>query len=140
MSQMPSPAAQASAPHDTWSASPSAAPPNAAIEVKNSQTGAVYQTVTTDTGNFNVTQVPTGTYDLTTKAAGFKTYVRQNIVIPVAQTVRLDIPLEVGEANALDKVHGGVGDISVAVQGQPRRRSAQPVCKSEPTGLGRRGA
>ncbi len=71
---------------------------SAAIEVRNAETGAVYQSGSSATGNYTV-QVPTGTYELTVNVAGFKKYVRQNLVIPVAQTVRIDIGLEVGSSS-----------------------------------------
>ena len=71
---------------------------SAAIELKNAETGAVYQTETTGTGNYTVAQIPVGTYELSVTSPGFKKYVRQNIAVDVAQTVRLDVPLEVGAA------------------------------------------
>src|SRR5215469_1783168 len=70
---------------------------NAAIEVKNTQTGAVYQVGTSGTGNYTV-QVPTGEYEVSAMAPGFKQYLRPNIVVPVEQTLRIDVPLEVGAA------------------------------------------
>jgi hypothetical protein len=71
---------------------------NAAIEVRNSETGVVYQTTTTATGNYTLSQLPAGSYEMTVTAPGFKKYVRQNIVVEVAQIVRLDVGLEVGAA------------------------------------------
>src|SRR5215467_7695482 len=72
---------------------------NAAIDVKNSETGVLYQTTTTSTGNYTIAQVPPGPYQMTVTAPGFKTYIRQNIVVEVAQVVRLDVGLEVGAAS-----------------------------------------
>src|SRR5204863_6306592 len=43
-----------------------------------------------------VAQLPTGTYELAVSVPGFKKYVRQNLVLPVAQTMRVDVTLEVG--------------------------------------------
>jgi hypothetical protein len=70
---------------------------NAAVEVRNTETGALYQVGTSGTGNY-VVQVPTGTYQVSVTAPGFKQYVRPNIVVPVEQTLRIDVPLEVGAA------------------------------------------
>ena len=67
----------------------------APIEVRNTETGATYDVGSSATGNF-VVQVPTGTYQLTVTVPGFKKYVRQNIAVPVEQTVRIAVPLEVG--------------------------------------------
>src|SRR6266446_2894238 len=68
---------------------------SAPIEVRNVETGAVYQVGSSATGNYTV-QVPAGTYEVTVNVPGFKKYVRQNIAVPVAQTLRIDIGLEVG--------------------------------------------
>jgi hypothetical protein len=69
---------------------------SAPIEARNVETGAVYQAGTSATGNYNLAQLPTGTYELSVTVTGFKRFVRQNIVLPVAQTLRIDIALEVG--------------------------------------------
>ena len=71
----------------------------ASIQVKNSETGAVYQTATTSTGNYTVGQLPAGTYELAVAVAGFKKYVRQNLALQVAQVLRADVSLEVGTAS-----------------------------------------
>jgi hypothetical protein len=76
-----------------------AAVANAAIQLKNSETGAVYEAASTTTGNYTVAQVPVGTYELSVEVAGFKRYVRQNIAVGATQVVRLDVELEVGAAN-----------------------------------------
>src|SRR5262245_22053603 len=69
----------------------------AAVEVRNVQTGAVYQVATSGTGNY-VVQVPTGAYEISVTVPGFKKYVRQNIEVPVEQTLRIDATLEVGSS------------------------------------------
>jgi hypothetical protein len=68
----------------------------ASIEAKNSETGSVYQVASTATGNYTLSQLPAGTYQLTVTIPGFKQYVRQGITVLVAQTLRIDIGLEVG--------------------------------------------
>jgi len=68
---------------------------SAAIEVRSVQTGAIYQVGTSGTGNYTV-EVPTGRYEVSVTAAGFKRYVRPNIVVPVEQTLRIDANLEIG--------------------------------------------
>src|SRR5579871_2978925 len=71
---------------------------NAAINLKNTATGLEYQAASTATGNFTLPEVPVGTYEMSVESPGFKKYVRQNIGVEVAQTVRLDVTLEVGSA------------------------------------------
>src|SRR5258708_14249243 len=70
---------------------------NAPVEVRNVDTGASYQAGASATGNY-VVQLPTGTYEISVSVPGFKKYVRQNLVVPVAQTLRIDVVLEVGSA------------------------------------------
>src|SRR5690349_7461650 len=72
--------------------------PNAPIEARNSETGATFQAASSETGNYTLPQLPVGTYEISVAVAGFKKYVRQNITVGVAQTVRVDIALEVGSA------------------------------------------
>jgi len=71
---------------------------NAPIQVKNTQTGTVYTGASSATGNFTFPQLPPGSYEMTVTVAGFKNFIRQNIVVQVTQTVRIDVPLEVGAA------------------------------------------
>ncbi len=70
--------------------------PNVPIEAKNLATGIVYQTQSSGTGNYTIPQLPVGTYQLSATAAGFKQYIRTGITVMVAQILRIDIPLEVG--------------------------------------------
>jgi len=69
---------------------------NAPLELKNSETGTVYQTATSSTGNYTFSQLPAATYQLTVNVPGFKTHVRQNLGVQAAQTIRIDVVLEVG--------------------------------------------
>ena len=70
----------------------------APIEAKNAETGATYQAASSATGNYTLPQLPAGPYQLTVTVTGFKKFVRQNIVVSVASTFRVDVSLEVGSA------------------------------------------
>ena len=70
--------------------------PNAVVSVRNVDTGSQYQTTTTDTGNYSLPQLPAGTYELTVTVPGFSRYVQQGIRAIVANTVRVDVVLQVG--------------------------------------------
>src|SRR2546426_10326081 len=72
--------------------------PGAAITATNTQTTAKYETVSTETGNFTLTQLPGGVYELTVELPGFKKYVRLGVTVLAATTVRIDATLEVGAA------------------------------------------
>lgn len=73
--------------------------PGVTVEARNTATGALFQGGSTNTGNYNIAQVPTGVYELTVRSSGFKTFVRQNVEVPVATTVRVDVAMEVGTAS-----------------------------------------
>ena len=72
--------------------------PGAAVHARNTGTGAEFDTVTTATGNYTLTSLFAGTYDLTVTAAGFEKYIQHGIQVEVVQTLRVDIALKVGSS------------------------------------------
>ncbi len=70
--------------------------PGATVTATNTATGARYETVTTETGNYTLAQVPAGQYALMAELPGFRTFVRQGVRLQVAQTVRIDMAMQVG--------------------------------------------
>lgn len=80
--------------------------PNASVIATNIETGAVYQTATTGTGNYTVPSLPAGNYSLSVEAAGFRKYIGQNLRVEVAQVLRLDVALEVGATSDSVTVEG----------------------------------
>ena len=46
---------------------------------------------------YTIPLLASGTYQATVEQSGFKKYVRSGIVVQIAQTTRLDIPLQVGD-------------------------------------------
>jgi hypothetical protein len=74
----------------------SAVIPGAKVLLKNTDTGAVIETQATATGNFTLSSLVVGEYELSVDAAGFKKAIRGGLRVQVAQTMRLDIALEVG--------------------------------------------
>jgi hypothetical protein len=69
---------------------------SAAVQAKHVETGTVYDTTTTTTGNYTLGQLPVGTYEVTITVPGFKKYTRTGLSVQVAATVRVDVVLEVG--------------------------------------------
>ena len=69
---------------------------NAPIQARNTETGVVYDAATSGTGNYTIGQLPAGSYDVSTTVPGFKKYIRQGLVVQVAQVLRIDMMLEVG--------------------------------------------
>src|SRR5687768_3174550 len=74
----------------------SAVIPGARIVATNSETSARFETRSTETGNYTLAQLPSGVYQIAAELPGFKRYVRQGVTVLVAQTLRIDMVLEVG--------------------------------------------
>lgn len=71
----------------------------ATISVRNTDTGSMYQAVSTSTGNYTVAQLPTGRYDLTVEVQGFKQFQRPGLAVEPAQVMRIDVQMEVGASS-----------------------------------------
>jgi hypothetical protein len=76
-----------------------AAVAGASVKVLNPATGVDLTAVVTDAGVFRMPSLSPGTYRVTASAAGFKTAVRENVVLGVAQTLTIDFRLEVGNVS-----------------------------------------
>ncbi|HXP86311.1 MAG TPA: TonB-dependent receptor [Bryobacteraceae bacterium] len=70
----------------------------AQVQARNIETGVVFDSVSSATGNYTIGQLPVGTYEIAITVQGFKKYVRTGITIQVAQVLRVDAALEVGAA------------------------------------------
>jgi hypothetical protein len=70
--------------------------PNAKIVVTAQETGLVRETTTDVTGNYSIPSVPIGTYSVKITANGFKSLTRENVVLTVNTTARVNGKLEVG--------------------------------------------
>jgi hypothetical protein len=73
--------------------------PRATVRATNIETGVQYQSITTQTGDYTISQIPAGSYSLSMEAPGFNRFVQQGIRIYVAQTARIDVVLQVGGAS-----------------------------------------
>jgi hypothetical protein len=69
---------------------------NAPVEAKNVETGVVTKAVSTETGNYTLSQLAVGRYEVSVTVQGFKKYNRQGLTLSAAQVMRLDVGLEVG--------------------------------------------
>jgi hypothetical protein len=71
---------------------------NAPISLKNLETGQVRTGASSNSGNYAVSQLPIGDYDLTVTVPGFKTYTHSKFHLAASQTMREDVQLEIGQA------------------------------------------
>ena len=74
----------------------SAVVPGAKVVARNLENGATFETNTTATGDFTLTSLPAGNYEVNVEAAGFKKLSRPGVGVEVAQTLRVDLTLQVG--------------------------------------------
>src|SRR4051812_27857880 len=72
--------------------------PNAAVVARNAETSAQYKAETTQTGNYTIPSLPAGIYDVSVEAPGFKKSTASGIQVKVADTLRVDMQLQVGSA------------------------------------------
>lgn len=73
--------------------------PNVTVTVINTATNAVRTTNSDNEGNYNLSNLPIGTYQVTAELVGFKRSVLNPIQLVVNQTARLDIQLEAGDVS-----------------------------------------
>src|ERR1700735_4572579 len=78
------------------------------VQAANVETGVVYTGASTAAGNYSIANLPVGTYVVTVKVAGVKTYTHSNLAIAATQVLRQDIALQEG---------AGSGSITVEDQG-----------------------
>ena len=93
--------------------------PGAAISVLSSATGLEKKAVSTSTGEYSVTYLFPGTYNLTVSAPGFASTQQQGIVLQINQQARINVALKAGAAAQ-----------TVEVQ------ATQPLLESEDSSLG----
>lgn len=73
--------------------------PGANVSARNLDTGAIFPTTTTATGNFTLTALPAGPYEVSVESPGFRKYIGKGTQVQVAQTIRLDVTLQVGSTS-----------------------------------------
>ncbi len=70
----------------------------ATVVVHSEETGVDIRSVTTsDTGSFNITNLPAGRYAVTVKNTGFQTFVAHDVILNVAEKHTLDVQLKTGK-------------------------------------------
>src|SRR5882672_6071834 len=70
--------------------------PGAAVVLVNNATGEEHKTTSTSAGAYTLPYVPAGTYKLRVSAPGFRTSEADNVILRVAQTLTVNMTLEVG--------------------------------------------
>jgi hypothetical protein len=73
----------------------------AAIQATNSETNAVYKATTSAQGAYTLTQLPAGTYRLSSAARGFVPFVQSGVAVPDGKAVALNLQFEDVQLNTL---------------------------------------
>ncbi len=91
-----------------------AAVANAAITVRNVETGAVRTTVSDAVGHYLVVSLPVGNHEVAVKSHGFQDTVRAGILLVVGQEARVDFALDVAGVKQEIKVIGDAPVVSTS--------------------------
>lgn len=78
--------------------------PGATVVVKNVETNVSTTVATNDDGSYTVPFLLPGKYNITATASGFKTSLRENIVLNVSDNLTLDFQLEIGAQAEVDVI------------------------------------
>jgi len=73
--------------------------PNAKITITEVNTGSGRSTEVNDSGNYSFPSLEPGTYKIAAECTGFRTTVREHVVLLVNTTVRADLVLQPGQIN-----------------------------------------
>ena len=68
----------------------------AKISALHLDTGQVRNATVNDSGNYIITSIPLGLYEITAEAAGFKKTTQKNVVVAINAKATVDVTLEVG--------------------------------------------
>jgi hypothetical protein len=91
-----------------------AAIPNARITVTNVATQVAISTITSETGDFTVPNVPIGIYSVRIEHPGFSSEVRHNITLNASATVRVDAQLKLGETRTTVEVQANAAQLQTS--------------------------
>jgi hypothetical protein len=78
--------------------------PGVAVTAKNSATGLTRTAMTGPEGRYVLAQLTPGTYELRAEIAGFKPHVRPQVPLAVAQSLTVNVTLQVGDLAITDVV------------------------------------
>ncbi|MBC8168111.1 MAG: TonB-dependent receptor, partial [Bryobacteraceae bacterium] len=78
--------------------------PQAGITLINSGTADRRTAQTDDSGSYQFVSIPPGQYRVEVEKTGFRRFVREPITVEVQSTVRIDVPMQVGDLSQLVEV------------------------------------
>jgi hypothetical protein len=79
---------------------------NAQVTVNNAQQGISRTATANDSGDYLFAGLPIGSYNIAVSAAGFKKYEARGVILRVAEKARVDVTMQVGQADIEILVEG----------------------------------
>src|SRR6202790_5641747 len=76
------------------------------VSARNLETGAVREATAEDNGEYRITSVSAGSYEVSSSAPGFKTEVRTGVVVTVGGDISVNFALTIGAVNEKVEVTG----------------------------------
>src|SRR5579871_5426913 len=86
--------------------------PSCSVKLTNQEQGTIRNAQTNQSGVYQFQFLPPGTYDIEVSATGFKTQTRKDLRLAVAQNVRMDITLDVGNVSENVTVSAAVASVN----------------------------
>ena len=78
--------------------------PGATVTITQRETRASHDAVTDSAGAYHFTLVQSGTYTITVKLSGFRTFTRTQVPVTLNNVTRVDVSLQVGELSEMVSV------------------------------------
>ena len=88
--------------------------PGVTVTARSGETGLTRTAVTGPEGRFVIAQLPPGVYEIRAELAGFKPHVRPEVALAVAQSLTLNITLQVGDLAIVDVVTAEIPVVNTA--------------------------
>ena len=79
---------------------------HATVKIVNTATNIATETTTNDSGDYDVTTLRVGTYNIDAAAPGFSDALAQNIAVSVGGRLRIDLALTIGSTTTSVEVSG----------------------------------
>ena len=79
---------------------------NAKVTARNLETNAARETLSDTTGNYRVTLLPPGNYELSVESAGFQKFVQKPITMRLNQDSSIDVQLKIGSVSDVVTITG----------------------------------
>lgn len=92
----------------------SAVVPGAQISLRNTGTGRAWKTTSDESGNFSVTLLPIGNYEVTAEAQGFKKAVVTDVILRVNDNRKIVFTMDVGQLAEQVTVEASAVAVNVA--------------------------